>query len=237
MPNYRVSLITEIKLPYCYCSFLITKAAICFKRNIFDEIIVEMKSTETPTSLSDYLQLMIANDNLTEMMLQAKVAFSLLKLKKNTFLIEENEICPYFCFVESGILQHAVRVADEEKTTYLALRNTVTSSLNSFLFGKPSRKSIKALSDCILWVLDLKTFRNLMEHNAAFNQFYYNVIEKQICLIDEYRIDLLTLTPEERYKKLLTTEPHLIQEVPLHYLASFLGISSRHMSRIRQNIK
>ena len=60
--------------------------------------------------------------------------------------------------------------------------------------------------------------------------------EKQICLIDDYRIDLLTLTPEERYKKLLTNEPKLLQEVPLHYLASFLGISSRHMSRIRKCI-
>ena len=79
-------------------------------------------------------------------------------------------------------------------------------------------------------------FKDLIENNKAFHQFYYNVIEKQICLIDDYRIDLLTLTPEERYKKLLATEPKLLQEVPLHYLSSFLGISSRHMSRIRKNI-
>ena len=117
------------------------------------------------------------------------------------------------------------------------MRNTVTSSLNSFLFEKPSRKSIKALFDCKLWVLDLEIFRDLLKNNPAFHQFYFNVIEKQICLIDDYRIDLLTLTPEERYKKLLATEPLLMQEVPLHYLASFLGISSRHMSRIRKNIK
>ena len=84
--------------------------------------------------------------------------------------------------------------------------------------------------------MDLNTFQILKENNKAFRQFYYNLIEKQICLIDDYRIDLLTLTPEERYKKLLTTEPQLIQQVSLHYLASFLGISSRHMSRIRKNI-
>jgi CRP-like cAMP-binding protein len=116
------------------------------------------------------------------------------------------------------------------------LRNTVTSSLNSFLNKIPSRKSIKALSDCKLWVVDLKTFKDLIENNTAFHQFYYNIIEKQICLIDDYRIDLLTLTPEERYRKLLANDPKLLQEVPLHYLASFLGISSRHMSRIRKNI-
>ena len=162
--------------------------------------------------------------------------FSVLALKKNQLLVAENQVCPYFCFVESGILQHAIVVEAEEKTTYLALRNSVTSSLNSFLNKIPSRKRIKALVDCQLWVIDLENFKDLLMNNQAFHQFYYNLIERQIMLIDDYRIDLLTLSPEERYKKLLATEPKLLQEVPLHYLASFLGISNRHMSRIRKNI-
>lgn len=178
----------------------------------------------------------LSEPSMQEMLLKARERFELLSLKKNQFLVKENEVCQHFCFVESGILQHAIDVLGEEKTTYLALRNSVTSSLSSFLSEKPSRKSIKAIADCKLWIVDLKTFKDLIENNQAFHQFYYNVIEKQICLIDDYRIDLLTLTPEERYKKLLATEPKLLQEVPLHYLASFLGISSRHMSRIRKNI-
>ncbi len=187
----------------------------------------------------DYLNLIVANDNekLHHLILKAKNKFSVLHLKKNEYFVKEGEVCLYFCFVESGILQHSVSVLEEEKTTYLALRNTVTSSLNSFLLKKPSRKSVKAIADCKLWVVDIETFKSLIENNKVFNQFYYNLIERQICLIDDYRIDLLTLTPEERYKKLLVTEPKLLQEVPLHYLASFLGISSRHMSRIRKNIK
>lgn len=178
----------------------------------------------------------VKDDSMKELIVKARETFQILHLKKNEFFVKENEVCQHFCFVESGILQHSIEVLDEEKTTYLALRNSVTSSLSSFLFGKPSRKSIKAIADCKLWIVDLKTFKDLIENNKAFHQFYYNVIEKQICLIDDYRIDLLTLTPEERYKKLLATEPKLLQEVPLHYLASFLGISSRHMSRIRKNI-
>ena len=171
-----------------------------------------------------------------ELIVKARESFEVLHLKKNEYFVRENEVCNYFCFIESGILQHSVEILGEEKTTYLALRNSVTSSLNSFLLEKASRKNIKAIADCKLWVVDIKKFKNLIEHNQAFHQFYYNLIEKQICLIDDYRIDLLTLTPEERYKKLLTTEPKLLQEVPLHYLSSFLGISSRHMSRIRKNI-
>lgn len=175
-------------------------------------------------------------DVLKTLMEKSIDSFSVLELKKNDYFVRENEICNYFCYIESGILQHSIEVSGEEKTSYLALKNTVTSSLSSFLFRKPSRKNIKAISDCRLWVVNLQTFKDLIAENKAFHLFYYNLIEKQICLIDDYRIDLLTLTPEERYKKLLANEPKLLQEVPLHYLASFLGISNRHMSRIRKNV-
>ena len=198
-----------------------------------------MKAVAKPTNFLDYLTEFAnpVDDSLISLLEKSKDSFIFLSLKKNDFFVKEGEVCQYFCYVESGILQHSIMVDDEEKTTYLALRNSVTSSLNSFLFHKPSRKNIKAISDCGLWIVDLKTFKNLIENNEAFHQFYYNLIEKQLCLIDDYRIDLLTLSPEERYHKLLATEPKLLQEVPLHYLSSFLGISSRHMSRIRKNIK
>ena len=196
-------------------------------------------TTIANTHFFDYLESLIdsGNSDLKNLILESKSAFKPLLLKKNDFFVREGETCSYFCYIESGILQHSIVVDGEEKTTYLALRNSVTSSLNSFLFGKPSRKNIKAISDCELYVIDLKNFKNLVQNNPAFHQFYYNLIEKQLCLIDDYRIDLLTLTPEERYLKLLSSEPKLLQEVPLHYLASFLGISSRHMSRIRKNVK
>jgi len=193
---------------------------------------------KTPATLfSDYLKQLIADPELESGIPEILNAFDSLDLKKNNYFVKEDEICRHFCYIESGILQHSVTVLDEEKTTYLALKNTVTSSLNSFLFGKPSRKNIKAITDCRLWVIEIDAFRILISQNSAFSHFYYNVIEKQICLIDDYRIDLLTMTPEERYKKLLLDDLKLLQEVPLHYLASFLGISSRHVSRIRKNIK
>lgn len=192
-------------------------------------------------SKNNFLQFAISfldsdNHALQELMVKAIASFSILELKKNDYFVKENQICQHFCYIESGILQHTIEILGEEKTSYLALKNSVTSSLSSFLFQKPSRKNLKALVDCRLWIVNLETFKDLITNNEAFHQFYYNLIEKQICLIDDYRIDLLTLTPEDRYRKLLTTEPKLLQEVPLHYLASFLGISSRHMSRIRKNI-
>jgi CRP-like cAMP-binding protein len=181
--------------------------------------------------------LKVTQSQLTDVLEISQHRFMLLELPKNEFLVRENQVCPYFCFIESGLLQHAIDVNGEEKTTYLSLPHTFTVSLHSFLHQLPSRKHIKTLSDCRLWVIDLPTFQDLIANHQPFHDFYFQLIERQICLIDEYRIDLLTLSPEERYLKLLQNDTVLIQQVPLHYLASFLGISNRHMSRIRKNIK
>lgn len=186
--------------------------------------------------LKKYLEQIIGSEESEKQVSDILNAFSLLSLKKNDFFVQEGHVCLYFCYIESGILQHAIDLFGEEKTSYLALKNSCTSALKSFKNQTPSRKSIKAISDCKLWVVNLDMFNSLMINNAVFYRFYHNLIESQIYLIDDYRIDLLTLTPEERYKKLLINDPKLLQEVPLHYLASFLGISSRHMSRIRKNI-
>ena len=187
-------------------------------------------------AITQRIQSIIKDETLNNLIPEIIDSFNEFSLSKNEFLVKKGDPCRYFCFVESGILQYAVTVSGQEKTTYLALRNGFASSLKSFLQQTPSPKNIKALSACKLWVLKINDFKHLMKNNKAFHQFYYNFIENQIFLIDDYRIDLLTLTPEERYKKLLVNEPKLLQEVPLHYLASFLGISTRHMSRIRKNI-
>ncbi len=187
--------------------------------------------------ISEYIQTVVNNDLLNSLIPEIIACFSFKKLSKNEYYVEEGKICKYFCYIESGILQHSIQISDEEKTTYLGLKNSCTASLKSFLQQTPSRKNIKGLSACNLWVISVDDFKHLLNNNKAFHQFYYNLIENQIFLIDDYRIDLLTLTPEERYQKLLENEPKLLQEVPLHYLASFLGISTRHMSRIRKNIK
>lgn len=185
----------------------------------------------------NYLQSIIIDESLFIDIPKILSCFQNLQLKKNDYFVLENKICPYFCFIESGVLQHSISVSNEGKTTYLALKNTCTAALKSFLQQKPSRKNIKALSNCNLLVINSTNFKRLINTNKGFHRFYYNLIENQIFLIDDYRIDLLTLSPEDRYLKLLANDPELLQTIPLHYLASFLGISKRNISRIRRNIK
>ena len=183
-----------------------------------------------------YLRCIIDDSSLNGLIPEILESFIDLRLKKNSLIVKEGENCNYFCYIESGVLQHSINIDGDEKTTYLALKNSCTTALKSFLNATPSNKNIKALSKCHLKVIEINVFNKLMDTNKAFYTFYHNLIKNQIFLIDDYRVDLLTLTPEERYKKLLISEPELLNTIPLHYLAAFLGISKRHMSRIRKNI-
>ena len=188
------------------------------------------------TDLERYI---VHNARLTDATALAEIAcaFKVITLKKNDFLVRKGDICPYFCYVESGILQHSISVEGDEKTTYLAMRDSATSSLLSFINRSPSRKDIKAIAETKIRAINRPAFQILLDNNDLFRRFYYNLLERQICLIDDYRIDLLTMTAEERYQKLLANDKVLLQSVPLRYLASFLGISMRNMSRIRNSVK
>ncbi len=95
------------------------------------------------STFSSFLRNIINDDALENHIPEILNSFSFLELHKNQFLVEKGKVCQYFCFIESGVLQHSIDVFDEEKTTYLALKNSCTAALKSFLQKTPSRKNIK----------------------------------------------------------------------------------------------
>ena len=104
-------------------------------------------------NFSSYIENILKSQELESQVSEILSFFTSLTLTRNSFLVEKGNVCKYFCFIESGILQHSINILEEEKTTYLALKNSCTSALKSFLQETPSRKNIKALSDCNLQVI------------------------------------------------------------------------------------
>ena len=164
-------------------------------------------------------------------------AFILLEIKKNDFFIEEGEISEYLGFLESGLLQYYFLIEGEEKTTYISIENTFVASLLSIIAETPSLENIKALTDCRMSVIRKKDIKKLTAEIPHFKDFYISLLEESICGIVSNRQDLIVLSGEQRYEKMLREESHLLQQIPLQYLASMLGITPRHLSRIRSNIK
>jgi CRP-like cAMP-binding protein len=163
--------------------------------------------------------------------------FILKKLAKGEYFAREGTISKYLGFVDKGFLQYFVNLDGVEKTTYSVGPNNFAASLVSFLKQVPAKENIRAAINSELWVLDKQGLNHLQEKIPAFKSFYVELLEWQICCIDESRLDALILNAQQRYEKMIDKEPALIQQIPLQYLASILGVTPRHLSRIRNNIR
>lgn len=164
-------------------------------------------------------------------------AFELQSFKKNDFIVEEGKTSRHIGFVESGMFQYYVIKDGEERTTYVSIENTFFSSVLSFISGTPALENIKALTDGSISMISKTNLKMLVDELPAFKNFYIGLLEATVCGIDASRHDLIVLSAEQRYEKMLLKEPHLLQQIPLQHLASMLGVTPRHLSRIRSKIR
>lgn len=164
-------------------------------------------------------------------------SFSFKELAKGDHFVKADVVSKSLAFLEEGQLQYYSTDANgEERTTYISLANTFVASLLSFLNEIPARENIRAVTSAKLWVIQKDQLINLRDTVAGFKDFYIGLLEWQICCIDKAKFDLITLTAEERYEKLLKEEPELLRQVPLQYIASMLGVTPRHLSRLRAKV-
>lgn len=164
-------------------------------------------------------------------------AFELQTFKKNDFIVEEGKTSRYIGFVETGMFQYYVIKDGEERTSYVSIENTFFASVLSFISETPALENIKALVDGSISMISKPKLKKLVNEISAFKDFYIGLLEATVCGIDASRHDLIVLTAEQRYEKMLTNEPHLLQQIPLQHLASMLGVTPRHLSRIRSKIR
>lgn len=164
-------------------------------------------------------------------------AFELQKFKKNDFVVEEGKTSKYIGFVETGMFQYYVIQDGEERTNYVSIENTFFASVLSFISETPSLENVKALVDGEISMISKTNLRMLQHEIPAFKEFYISLLEVTLCGIDASRYDLIVLTAEQRYEKMLKNEPHLLQQIPLQHLASMLAVTPRHLSRIRSKIR
>jgi CRP-like cAMP-binding protein len=163
-------------------------------------------------------------------------AFKQKKIPKGGYFVEEGKTSKYLAFITKGLFQYFYAKDGKEITTYVTGENTFLASLTSFYKQEPSKEYIRALSDAELYMIHYDDLTQLKTQSEAFKSFYIGAMENVLIGMDESRSNLIILTAEERYAALLRDEPALLQQIPLQYLASILGVTPRHLSRIRNNI-
>ena len=121
-------------------------------------------------------------------------------------------------------------------TTFIVLEYNLITSISSFISGMPSTENIQAITDSTIAVISKESINQLRRDIPRFQEFYIEAIERQVVCLDTSRLELLTLTSEQRYLRLLELHPQLLQRIPLKLLATTLGMTTRHLTRIRKSI-
>ena len=167
----------------------------------------------------------------------AKTLFIPKKLKKKRILIEAGEICKYTVFVEKGLLRSSK--ADAKGNEYIlqfALSGWWTADLFSFLTNEPSPYNIEALEDSELLLITKPSWDLLLEKVPAFERYFRVLIQNNLINTQRRLMSSFTETAEEKYLKLIKEFPDILQRVPQHMIASYLGITRETLSRTRSQI-
>jgi CRP/FNR family transcriptional regulator, anaerobic regulatory protein len=163
--------------------------------------------------------------------------FELINVNKNTIIEDQEKIPAFLYFIDTGFMRLFYYDKNgDEITTYLCSPNGFIASFLSLINQKPAAENVECITDCQLLRISRQNLITLIDKSENFKKFSLVIFEKVMALSQIRANDLATLTAEIRYKKMITEQPHLLQNIPIQYLASFLGIKSQSLSRIRRQI-
>lgn len=154
---------------------------------------------------------------------------------RDTIIEPAGQVPHYHNFIVSGYMRNFhVDKDDNQITTDLNDGSRFFTAYFHFMNRTVSNENLHCITDCEL----LRISRNDVELGAKTSttqqEYTIQILQKHL-EEDKKRIqDMLNLTADERYQKLLREKPALIQHVPLRFVASYLGITQRHLSRLRK---
>ncbi len=158
-------------------------------------------------------------------------------LQRGEKWINEGEKEQNMGIVLEGNMRHYYTRDGEEKTTYFYFENHLVSSYFSAITAKPSLLTFEALTDTRLLTFPYKHLKSLYDQSPKWERFGRLVAEYIATGLEERMAGLLMMSPEERYIQLLEgNKQKIIERVPQHYIANYLGITPVSLSRIRKRL-
>jgi CRP-like cAMP-binding protein len=159
------------------------------------------------------------------------------KLRKKQFVLQEGDACKYVTFVEKGMLRsYAIDDKGAEKVFQFAPEGWWISDMYSFITGEPATLSIDALEDTELVLISKSSLDELRDKIPSFMAFSLNQIQSAYIALQRRLFDMVNLNTAEKYSKLVSTYPDIVQRVPQHMIASYLGLTPEALSRVRRRI-
>lgn len=161
-------------------------------------------------------------------------AFRLTKVKKRQFIIQPEFVARYRSYVVQGAFRSYV-VGDEgqEHTIQLAVEDWWITDYNSYIYQQPATLFVVALEDSIILQIDHPAEWALKAESHHFETFFRTMAERSTAYMLRRLITNLTLSADERYAEMEAKYPQFTTRIPQYALASFLGMTTEYLSKLR----
>lgn len=157
-------------------------------------------------------------------------------IKKGEFFIRQGSVCQEVAFVQAGALRSFYYSSTSEEVTYcFTFTHAFLSAYSSFLSQTETMENIQALTDVELLTVSREEILALEQSSTNWLRLFKLIAEQEYIQMEKRIFLLQKETAEKRYQDLLATQPELLQLVPLSHIASYLGITQRHLSRLRKS--
>lgn len=159
-----------------------------------------------------------------------------LSFKKGTVILREGEVCNRCFFVLSGCVRQYQLVWGEEKTTAFFTEEQAAVMYASYMNQEPSKYYLACVEDSTLTAGTREQEEKLHAEYPNLAFLIHSLMPQDYSRMQERLSLMLNHPPEERYLILMKERPGLVNRVPLHQLASYIGVTPESFSRIRKRI-
>ena len=174
---------------------------------------------------------MIENSYLNH--LESHVKSEYLFVPSKTILLEEGQIAEKLYLIRKGCLRLFFYDEGKDITFQFFFEGDFVASFDSLYKRTPSLFYLESIEPTELTATRREDFYNLINNNLSFRQLYEEKLIDRFHAYQQLFLSRIRNTPQQRYEELLQEYPHIIQRVPQHYIASYLGITPVSLSRIR----
>lgn len=155
-------------------------------------------------------------------------------LRRKERLLQAGEPAHHVAFVERGLLHSfAPDERGAERTSQFAFEGGWIGDTYSSLTGEPATLTIEALEDSTVLLIDQAGQERIYAQVPRYERYQRLLLQNHLIVVYRRLLNSLNASAEAKYDDLLARHPTIAQRVPLHLIASYLGISPESLSRIR----
>jgi CRP-like cAMP-binding protein len=150
--------------------------------------------------------------------------------------VQEGQVCRHLYFLEKGSVRGFYNIDGKDVSQWFGFDNDFVTSFRSFITRTAAKEYIQVVEDSVLWIISKENLEELLFKYPDLEKLLRLIYEHYYIRLEERYSNAHFKTATERYEDLVNYSPHIIQRMPLGYIASYLGISAETLSRIRNKI-